>query len=120
MDDPLGIRGAPSRVAQSLNDPMFRAKLSRKFQEMRSELQHIGIAVEHLSMASRSTGPMPDRGAAARAKQDLKNWLLSLVESYAYLDNFVSEDDPFGRRLEQKLGEAVRLGNRRAVNELLE
>jgi hypothetical protein len=124
MPDPLGMRDPQSRSFWSnddvFTDPKIKEKVLRKLEELRREIPRVRNAAGQLEHDIRQTTPSVEQRTgqlpAQASKELLRNWILSLIESFGYIERMCG-DLVISRRYAEMLTRAADLGHSRALRD---
>jgi hypothetical protein len=117
VNDPLGMMDGVNRpfLSRSINDPKVRAKVLKKLAELNREISRVQIAGRQLERDVQSVQtPVhnPTEHRALQSKEALRNWILSLAESFGYVERMIGAGD--WAKYQIMLGKAANLGVTRA------
>jgi hypothetical protein len=120
-NDPLGMLQKTGRVRDDYYRPELRQAVLTKLKELNREIPRVQNAARNFEQAVQSSagvtntrGPafLSAHGRITATKDAVRNWILSLIESFGYIEMTLSS--PSADVFEELVTKAVQLGRTRS------
>jgi hypothetical protein len=83
--DLIGVNALTCSLTNRADDPATRRAVGMMLQGMQQDLLHVQSAIHRLESALRSPGSVFGTNAG-RTKKELRDWILSVLMAYSYLE----------------------------------